>query len=119
MARNPNRMIEAAEKLTSVLKFNASILITIQQDGVTLNAISASVSRTDYDVMQGEVMTAFQTRDYTVETSDLNGMIPKSGMVITESNGDRYVAAILPGINVYENYGPTDSATKIHTKAIS
>ncbi len=119
MSRNPNRMIEAVQILTARFQAFASILVTYQQGATTITGIPATPGRTFFDVMIGEVMTAYESRPYSVETSLLNGLTPQNGDIITEPNGRQYEVAVPKGLNLFEKIGPTGSTLMIHTKAMS
>jgi hypothetical protein len=123
MSRNPNRMQEATDLLMGKMKSGASILIQYQDGAFVIPGIEATVGRTPFNVMNGEVMTAYESRDYLIEKADLTyggvQLIPKSGALITETNGDVYEVSIPRGLNIYESIGPNGSVLKIHTKAVA
>ena len=120
MARNPNRMIEAVEKLASDLNVHASILVAYTQGATTLTDVLATVGRTPFEVMDGEVMIAYESRDYIIRAADLavggTRIIPASGDTITEADGKVYEVSVPKPLNVYESFGPTGTVLKIHTK---
>lgn len=120
MARNPNRMIEAIEKLTSNFNSCASILVTYSQigDGETrLTGIAATPFRTPYDVMDGGVIITVEIHDFVISVSNMDGLIPKSGDTITDLYGRKYIVSMPGKMNVYESF--QGIAYKIHTKAVS
>jgi hypothetical protein len=114
-------MTEAVARLAGVFAVNASDLITYTQGQTTISDLKATIGRTPFEVMDGEVMIAYESRDYIVSAADMvdgNGdpVIPASGDTITDADGTVREVSVPKPLNVYESIGPTGAVLKIHTK---
>ena len=112
-------MQEATDRLMCVFQEHASVTVSYQQGGITISNVLATVGRTPFDVVDGEVMLAHESRDYIIKKSDLfvGGVqiTPASGDRITEEDGRIYEVSIPKPFFVLENIGPAGSVFKIHT----
>ncbi len=124
MSRLANRMTEAVTKLAATFASHAGESITYKRDGdpgVSVSGISATISRTPFEVSDGVVVTVYESRDYIVSADSLvdeegSLVTPQAGDTITDSEGRVYEVAAPKPNNVYERMGPTGSVLKIHTK---
>jgi len=114
-----NRMQEATDRLMCVFQKHAAVLVSYQQGGITIPNVLATVGRTPFDVVDGEVMLAHESRDYIIKKSDLfvSGVqiTPASGDRITEEDGRIYEVSIPKPFFVLENIGPAGSVFKVYT----
>ncbi len=117
--RNPNRMQEAVDHLKSRFDSHASMVVSYSRGSTVLADIPATTGRTPFNVEEAGVLVAYESRDYMISAADLEGLIPASGDLITEANGNVYVVAVPKPFNVYESIGPDGTVFKIHTKAVS
>jgi hypothetical protein len=112
-------MNEAVTKLAGVFGANAGTLITYARGSVSVTLMS-TVGRTPFEVMDGEMMIAYESRDFIVQAADLvlNGsaVIPASGDTITDAAGNVYEVAVPKPLYVYESIGADGTVLKIHTK---
>ena len=120
MSRNPNRMQEATDRLMSRFQGSAAVTITYAHGNIAIARIPATVGRTLFEVMDGPVMIAHESRDYIMQKSDLvtadgEQLIPASGDRITEADGRIYSVSVPKPFNVYESMGPGGTVFKIHT----
>lgn len=115
MARIANRMQEATNRLMSRLLGYASVTITYSRGANSITNITATVGRTPYDVVQGEVMIAHESRDYMIDKCAIAPWIPANGDRITEEDGRVYEVSMPKPFNVYESIGPEGLVLKIHT----
>ena len=106
MSRNPNRMQEATDRLMGQFQQAASVPVTYTQGTTIITGIKATVGRTPFEVLDGQVAITFESRDYLIAKSDLMGLIPQNGDAITEANGRRYEVLMPKPLNVYESIGP-------------
>lgn len=97
----------------------ASITVSYTDGVAALTGIPATVGRTPFDVLEGSVMVAYESRDYIIKAAYLtfNGLqlIPRNGARITEADGRVYEVSAPQGFNVYESIGPDGTVFKIHT----
>ena len=118
--RPANWMTGAVDQLLAAFGATARTTITYQRGNLTVAGISATVGAQSYEVFDGQVMIAYESRDYILKTADLvcQGVAikPASGDRIIEEGGAVYEVAMPKPLNVYETKGPTGSALKIHTK---
>jgi hypothetical protein len=116
-------MQEAVDTLIAKFQSSASVLITYSRGAMILADVSATVGRTPYDVMSGEIMTAYESRDYMILKADLISagvqIVPASGDLITEADGRVYEVSVPQGLYLYESIGPSGTVYKIHTKAVA
>ena len=123
MTRNANRMQEAVDLLMADFQDNAATIVTYSRGAATISGISVTVGRTPYEVMEGEMLVAYESRDYFVKKADLVAsgveLIPAAGDRITEANGHIYEVMVPKPFNVYECIGADNSVLKIHTKGLS
>ena len=117
MSRNPNRMQEAVTNLMGRLQTCASVTVTYAQGSTSLPNISATPGRTPYEILDGGVVVPYESHDFIIATADMQGLTPKSGDIITDAAGGRYVVSMPGKMNVYESF--QGIAYKIHTKAVS
>ena len=117
-------MQEAVDKLSGTFAAHASILIGYANGAKTVASIAATVGRTPFDIEEGGVLIAYESRDYIVNAllfvDDTTGLpvLPASGGIITEmATGKTYMVSAPKPNNVYESIGPLGSVLKIHTKA--
>ena len=120
MTRNPNRMQEATDRLMSRFNLCASVMISYNRGGIVIDWIMATVGRTPFDVVDGPVMIAHESRDYIIAKADLvtadgEQLTPASGDRITEADGRVYEVSVPKPFNVYESMGPGGSVFKLHT----
>lgn len=119
MARNPNRMQEATDLLMGKFKAVAAVTISYRRGATTISNISATPGRTPFEVLEGSVMVAYESRDFIVERTDLASLYPPlSGDVITADDGRVYEVSMPVPLHVYESIGPQSTVTKIHTRAV-
>jgi hypothetical protein len=116
-------MQEATDWLMGRFKGYAAITITYSRGGLPLATVSATVGRTPFDILDGGVIIAYESRDYLIDKADLvdSGgaqVTPATGDLITETNGRVYVVSMPGKMNVYENIGPGGTVFKVHTKGI-
>ena len=118
--RNPNRMQEAANILKNKLREHAVNRVAYSRGTIIIGGVPATVGHQTYDVTDGEVMLAYQNRDYFIAKTDLimdeTQLYPASGDRITECDGRVYEVSMPKGLHVFENIGPNDEVFKIHTK---
>ena len=112
----PNRMSAAVAKLASVFSTDAGVTVSYTAGTTVLAGLTATPSRTPYEVMDGQALTTYESRDYIIAAADLAGIEPAQGHRITEADGTAYQVAAPAGMNVYERIGPTASVYRIHTK---
>ena len=122
MTRNPNRMQEAVDVLLGRLQGYATVSITYTRGAQSVTLL-ATVGRTPFQVMDGEVVIAYESRDYILPAADLTfdgttPVKPASGDLISDG-GRTYEVTVPKPLNVFESIGPNGSVLKIHTKAIS
>jgi hypothetical protein len=122
-ARDPNRMNEAVTKLAGVFADNAGMTITYAQGNVSVT-LTATVGRTPFQVLDGEVMIAYESRDFIVQAADFvnsqgTPIVPASGDTVTDVSGKVYVVAAPKPLNVYESIGQDGTVLSIHTKGVS
>ena len=119
MTRNCNRMQEATDRLMSTFQRHASVLVTYKQGDYVITGVPATIGRTPYEVQEGEVWIAHESRDYIIKKTDLiadgTQLTPASGDLITEADGLIYEATVPRPNYVYESIGPSGSVYKIHT----
>jgi len=119
MTRNPNRMQEAVDRLMGKFQKSAAVIVSYSRGAMIITGILATVGRTPFDVVQGDVMIAHESRDYMIARADLvsggTPMIPMNGDRITEADGRIYEVSIPKPYNVYESMGPDSTVFKIHT----
>lgn len=119
MARNPNRMQEATDRLMGRMQQSASVLVTYCDGATTIPNIMATVGRTPFMVESGGVMIAHESRDYLIAKAVLviggNQLIPRNGCRIREPDGRVYEVSVPKPYNVYESIGPAGTVFKIHT----
>ena len=123
MSRNPNRMQEATDRLMSRFKLAAAVTVTYMQGSTVITGLVATVGRTPFDISDGQVIIAYESRDYLIAKADLvdadaNQVTPASGDIITDGGRD-YEVSIPKPMNVFESIGPNGSVFKIHTKAVT
>jgi hypothetical protein len=124
MARNPNRMQEATDRLMGKFQQTAGVVVTYTKGSLVLSNVTATVGRTPFDVSDGQVMTAYESRDYLIKKSDLMYLglhiTPENGDRITEASGRVYEVGMPDkSMNVFESIGPDGTVFKIHTKAVA
>ena len=119
-ARPRNRMIEAVSRLADVFVGNAAITITYTQGDKTVAGIQATVGTQTYDVLDGDVMISYESREYLVRAADLvsggQAIVPRGGDRITEDNGKVYEVSVPKPLHVFQSIGPTGAVLKIRTK---
>jgi hypothetical protein len=122
MARNPNRMQEAVDTLMSKFVQAAAVVITYTHGATVITGLSATVGRTPFEISDGAVMIAYESRDYLIAKADL----VYAGAQLTPASGDRitdggrvYEVSIPKPLNVFESIGPDGTVFKIHTKAVT
>lgn len=118
--RNANRMQEAVETVMARFKDYAGVTITYVNGNQQIAGIVATVGRTPFEVLDGPVMVAHESRDYLIDKADLvtdegEQWIPVGGHRIVEADGRVYEVAMPKPFNVYESIGPTGTVLKIHT----
>ncbi len=120
MPRNPNRMQEATDRLMRNFQSKASILVSYSRGATTITGIAATKGRTPFEVVDGPVMTAFESTHYIINASDLATFDdPASGDIITDPDGSKHVASVPSPFHLFERMGPLGSVLKIHTAGIS
>lgn len=123
MTRNANRMQEAVDHLMARFGQAASVTISYTRGDMTIVGLAATVGRTPFEVMDGDVLTAYESRDYLIAKDDLASgglqLVPESGDLIADADGRVYVVSVPKPMHVYESIGPFSSVYKIHTKAIA
>ena len=121
MARNANRMQEAVDRLAGTFASIAAVTVTYARGNYTVT-LTATVGRTPYQIEDGGVLTAYESRDYIVKAEDLvlNGAVtlPQSADTVTEADGGIFEVSVPKGLNVFESIGPDSTVLKIHTKGI-
>ena len=123
MSRNPNRMQEATDRLMSRFKLAAAVTVTYMRGSTVITGLVATVGRTPFDISDGQVIIAYESRDYLIAKADLvdadaHQVTPASGYIITDGGRD-YEFSIPKPMNVFESIGPNGSVFKIHTKAVT
>ena len=108
-------MQEAADVLMETFQQHTSVVIAYSAGAQVLPSIRATPGRTYFEVEQGGVMVAVETRSYVLAAADLGGLVPASGHRITEEDGTVYEVACPRGFNVFERMGPNRTMLKIHT----
>ena len=117
-------MQEAVDKMASVFGTSASIAASYTAGTVTIAGLTPTVGKTMFEVQDGSVIIAFESRDYILPAAALvdssgNPIIPASGHTFTETVSGKVYQVSAPKPNdFYERIGPTGSVLKIHTKAI-
>lgn len=124
MTRVANRMQEATDRLMDRFVSHASILVDYKNGAEEATGVSATVGRTPFEMDDGGVLVAYESRDYILAVADLvddttgDPIVPASGATITEQETEKAFSVAAPkGVNVYETIGPNGSVFKIHTKA--
>ena len=118
--RETNRMQEAVDRLMDRLQEYASVTITYMRGpNVIASGIRATVGRTPFEVQDGEIWTAFESRDYLLAKEDIGVEPASADIIIEESNGRKYEVSVPKPLFVFESIGPHGSVYKIHTKGIS
>ena len=121
MARNANRMQEAVDRLAGTFASIAAVTVTYARGNYTVT-LTATVGRTPYQIEDGGVLTAYESRDYIVKAEDLvlKGAVtlPQSADTVTEADGGIFEVSVPKGLNVFESIGPDSTVLKIHTKGI-
>ena len=121
MARNPNRMQENVDRLMVHFSQRASATVTYQRGTLVIRNISATPGRKLFDVFEGDMMIAYESRDYLIKKADLTylglQLTPESGDIIID-NGRSYAVMMPKPHHVYESIGPDGTVFKIHTKAV-
>ena len=119
-ARPRNRMVEAVSLLADVFVGNAAITITYMQGDKTVAGIQATVGTQTYEVLDGDVMISYESREYILRTADLvsggQAVVPRGGDRITEDNGKVYEVSVPKPLHVFQSIGPTGAVLKIRTK---
>jgi hypothetical protein len=110
----------AVDTLMSRFKLCAAVIVEYADGGISIKGIPATVGRRLFDVVDGPVMIAHESRTYFIEkvylvTADGEQLIPRSGVRITEADGRVYEVSVPKPFNVYESMGPGGSVFKIHT----
>jgi len=115
-------MQEATDRLMASFQKSAGITISYSRGTMIIAGITATVGRSPYNIMDGDVMIAYESRDYIIKKSDLQlaglQFTPQSGDRITESDGGVYEVSIPKPLNVFESIGPDGTVFRIHTKGI-
>jgi hypothetical protein len=123
MSRNPNRMQEATDRLMEKFQQTAAVVISYTNGSTVITGIEATVGRTPFEVMDGAVLIAYESRDYLITKADLvsggTQLTPASGDKITEADGRVYVVSVPKPNYVYESVGPAGTVFKIHTKGLT
>jgi hypothetical protein len=119
MTRNQNRMQEATDRLMEKFQRSAAVVITYTRGSTVIADVKATVGRTPFEVVDGGVLIAHESRDYLIDKADLvsggTQLTPATGDKITEADGRAYLASIPKPLNVYESMGPDGTAFKVHT----
>jgi hypothetical protein len=117
--RNPNRMQEAVDLLLEKFQDNAAVSITyVRGENTLATGIRATVGRTPYEVIEGVIVTAVETRDYLLAKVDI-GTEPIGGdIIIEEESGQKYQVSVPKPNYVYEAIGPNGNVYRIHTVGI-
>ena len=115
-----NRMQEAVDMLMEKFQENAAVFITYMRESMVIaSGIKATVGRTPFEVQDGEIWTAFESRDYLLAKEDI-GTEPASGdIIIEEDSGRKYEVSVPKPLFVFESIGPNGSVYKIHTKGLA
>jgi hypothetical protein len=97
----------------------AAVTISYVRGDTQIDGISATVGRTPYDVVEGDVMVSHESRDYIVNRADLvdgaTQLIPINGDRIIEADGRIYEVSMPKRFNIFESMGPDGKVLKIHT----
>lgn len=113
-------MQEATDRLMARFQGNAAIVVSYARGATTISGISATAGRTPFQLSDGNVVIAYESRDYIINSSDIASLgNPASGDIVTEANGRTYEVSIPKPLAVYESIGPAGTVFKIHTKGIT
>ena len=124
MTRNANRMQEAVDRLSSRFGgYTAVPSITYTRGNDSVIILDATVGRTPFQIVDGDVMIAYESRDYIVPAASLSfdggtTLVRPAGGDLISDGGRTYEVAVPKPLNVFESIGPGGSVLKIHTKAI-
>jgi len=107
-------------KLAGAFAAHASVVISYTRGEDTTADLNATIGRTPFEVVEGEVMSVFESRDFILSAASLivggSVVLPQAGDVITEAGGTQYMVSAPKPFNCYERFGPAGSVLKIHTK---
>ncbi len=63
------------------------------------------------------MIVPYESHDFTITVSLMNGLTPTSGWIINDAAGRKFVVSMPGKMNVYESF--QGIAYKIHAKAVS